>query len=155
MEEQIQDQIQHTPLTSQEAFNEVWKHFVVEKNKPGMGRASEEDGEPDHEVFVCKYRGENGTKCAVGCLIPDDLYDPSMEGKNVNDIVIPHSPYPRVCELFENVDPELLRAMQSAHDNLDGVLFHEQDSVDTAAAMKKKLQDIARAYKLTIPETIV
>ena len=28
----------------------------------------------------CLYRGPDGTKCAVGCLIPDDLYSSQMEG---------------------------------------------------------------------------
>lgn len=28
----------------------------------------------------CKYRATNGTMCAVGCLIPDALYDRSVEG---------------------------------------------------------------------------
>lgn len=27
----------------------------------------------------CKYRGKNGTMCAIGVLIPDDLYMPSAE----------------------------------------------------------------------------
>ena len=36
----------------------------------------------------CMYRGENGTKCAVGHLIPDDDYDPLMEGKAASDYKI-------------------------------------------------------------------
>ena len=28
----------------------------------------------------CRYRGDNGTMCAVGCLIPDERYDISLEG---------------------------------------------------------------------------
>lgn len=28
----------------------------------------------------CAYRGDNGLKCAVGCLIADEHYDPRMEG---------------------------------------------------------------------------
>lgn len=28
----------------------------------------------------CRYRGENGRMCAVGCLIPDALYRNSIEG---------------------------------------------------------------------------
>ena len=28
----------------------------------------------------CAYRGASGTSCAVGCLIPDELYDPAAEG---------------------------------------------------------------------------
>lgn len=27
----------------------------------------------------CFYRGPNGTKCAVGWAIPDELYDPAIE----------------------------------------------------------------------------
>lgn len=30
----------------------------------------------------CAYRGDNGTACAAGCLIPDDLYKEKMEHKN-------------------------------------------------------------------------
>lgn len=28
----------------------------------------------------CAYRGHNGKMCAVGCVIPDELYSPAMEG---------------------------------------------------------------------------
>lgn len=28
---------------------------------------------------LCAYRGEDNTKCAVGCLIPDDIYCDEME----------------------------------------------------------------------------
>jgi len=33
------------------------------------------------------YLGFDGTKCAVGCLIPDDQYTPSLEGRNILDLV--------------------------------------------------------------------
>lgn len=29
----------------------------------------------------CMYRGPDGKKCAVGMFIPDDAYNPNMEGK--------------------------------------------------------------------------
>jgi hypothetical protein len=32
----------------------------------------------------CAYRGAGGTKCAVGCLIPDTAYRKSLEGHSVN-----------------------------------------------------------------------
>jgi hypothetical protein len=32
----------------------------------------------------CMYRGLNGTKCAVGHLIPDELYDPEIETLTFN-----------------------------------------------------------------------
>lgn len=34
----------------------------------------------------CAYRGENGLKCAIGHLIPDDLYLPQFEGTGIHSI---------------------------------------------------------------------
>jgi hypothetical protein len=34
----------------------------------------------------CMYRGLNGTKCAIGHLIPDELYDPGFEGTSFMDV---------------------------------------------------------------------
>lgn len=34
----------------------------------------------------CAYRGLNGTTCAVGCLIPDEMYDPIFENKGMRDL---------------------------------------------------------------------
>lgn len=66
---------------------------------------------------MCMYRGPNGLKCAIGCLIPDELYDPKMEYVGSID---------RVLERFfmlegflevENAEDErFLTALQQAHD---------------------------------------
>lgn len=32
---------------------------------------------------LCAYRGDNGLSCAVGCLIKDEFYHPSLETKSV------------------------------------------------------------------------
>jgi hypothetical protein len=32
----------------------------------------------------CAYRGDNGLTCAVGCLIPDELYSPFIEGSSAS-----------------------------------------------------------------------
>ena len=37
-----------------------------------------------NDIGGCLYRGPNGSKCAIGCLIPDEEYKDSMEGKSVN-----------------------------------------------------------------------
>ena len=54
-------------MTNQEIFDKVSKHLLIQKCK-SMNTQEE-----------CQYRGEN-TSCAVGCLIPDDLYDSIIEG---------------------------------------------------------------------------
>lgn len=33
-------------------------------------------------ITLCQYRGPNGTKCAIGHLIPDEMYDPVFESKS-------------------------------------------------------------------------
>lgn len=35
---------------------------------------------------VCMYRTMDGRKCPVGALIPDDLYRPEMEGRDVTSL---------------------------------------------------------------------
>lgn len=55
-------------MTNQEIFDKVLTHLRVQ------GRASVEEG------VGCMYRGPGGTSCAVGCLIPNYLYDPVIEG---------------------------------------------------------------------------
>lgn len=35
---------------------------------------------------VCAYRGADGSKCAIGHLIPDSMYHPSYEGLDVNGL---------------------------------------------------------------------
>lgn len=67
---------------------------------------------------TCSYRGEEGRMCAVGCLIPDELYRPSLEGwavwqPAVNSVlgqcgidVSPKSPMRK-----------MLTRLQSIHDN--------------------------------------
>ena len=37
---------------------------------------------------TCAYRGEHGMRCAVGFLIPDELYYHGLEGKSAMDVDI-------------------------------------------------------------------
>lgn len=60
---------------------------------------------------VCAYRGLDGGKCAIGALIPDEVYDQKMEGLIVDQIV---SKYP----VLEKYIPDLYVAyqLQRIHD---------------------------------------
>jgi hypothetical protein len=57
-------------MDKQAIFDKVWKHFVV-------------DGGGYSATGICNYRDGKGNSCAVGCLIPDELYDPLMEGSGL------------------------------------------------------------------------
>lgn len=55
-------------LTKQEIFDKVRAHLLAQgaKSQDGAGE--------------CRYRAKDGLKCALGCLITDDAYDPKIEG---------------------------------------------------------------------------
>ena len=54
--------------TAQELFNEVVSHLRKQK-KQSLSQHG-----------YCMYRGEDGLKCAIGHLIPDERYHNDMEG---------------------------------------------------------------------------
>lgn len=92
-------------MTRQEIFDKVAAHLLTQ------GRRSVDD-----ETNECVYRHRDGAMCAVGCLIPPELYDPKMEGVSVD-----HSP--RVKRALNDVgivlDSEMdrfLRDLQLIHD---------------------------------------
>jgi hypothetical protein len=60
-------------LTRQEIFDKVATHLLTQGR-----RSMNEAG------ISCAYRGEDGLKCAIGVLIPDDQYKPSFEGYSVD-----------------------------------------------------------------------
>jgi hypothetical protein len=89
-------------MTDQEIFDTVAKHLLTQKAK-----ALSENG-------TCAYRGENGTKCAVGCLISDEDYFPSIEGKVVTGLFRDFGEKPAINQLKSN--EILLIKLQSIHD---------------------------------------
>ncbi len=73
----------------------------------------------------CAYRSHDGASaCAVGVLIPDDQYEPHMEGPWVGELVRLF-PFLRGTFGIENdTDVDFLRAMQ---DDVHDKLFRELD----------------------------
>lgn len=58
-------------MTPQEIFDAVSSHLLKQNE-----RSTRPSG-------GCAYRSEDGLKCAVGCLIPDEKYSYTMEGTRV------------------------------------------------------------------------
>ena len=90
-------------MSPQEIFDTVVKHLRKQNARSTFCRDT---------IDVCAYRGINGTKCAVGCLIPDDVYDISMEGVGVYGIV-----YNNKLQFLAN-NIELCRDLQHIHDSI-------------------------------------
>lgn len=83
------------------------------------------------------YRGVGGMKCAIGQLIPDDMYDSGMEGKSIYRI---KELYPAIRELLQNVKHPLLLRMQYIHD-------HHSDPTNWRPLFERAAKD----YNLQMP----
>jgi hypothetical protein len=109
-------------LTAQQIFDRVLTHLRTQ----GQAARHVYDGGTS-----CRYRLEqdNGPtlSCAVGCLIPDDVFEPGIEGSSIGAILSLAEDYekaggldnmPAHKWLYENVREHLhlLQDLQRAHD---------------------------------------
>lgn len=85
-------------MTDQELFDRVATHLLTQ------GEQSFDEG------IGCAYRGENGKKCAIGCLIPDEWYSEDLEGNTVHQKVI------REAAGIAESQLQLADALQACHD---------------------------------------
>lgn len=111
------------PLSqNQKTFNKVYKH-LIKQGKKSVG-----------EHGSCLYRGQDGTKCAVGCLIPDRLYNKDIEHKS--------AVFRTVRNVLEQLghDPSFCQELQMIHDNR-GV-----------ASWPNELEVLAEKYSLKVPQ---
>ena len=107
-------------LSQQEIFTTVVKHLRNQGRK-----AQQTDVDPDMPG-PCLYKTKDGLKCAVGCLIPDHLYHPEMEGRSVRDMVRKFSTVRELLGIqFIHPDGDglegnisLLERLQDLHDSI-------------------------------------
>lgn len=85
-------------MTQQELFDRVATHLLTQKAK-----AIGADGR-------CRYRAPNGLTCAIGCLIPEEQYDPELEGCTVFNTRI------REVAGFQMALSDLAADLQRLHD---------------------------------------
>jgi hypothetical protein len=114
-------------MTKQEIFDTVALHLI----KQGKQSA---DATGD-----CFYRSPDGLKCAVGCLIPDEVYRPEMEGKNIYQLI--DKKYLSL-KFFQRYHI-LLTSLQTAHDAL-----HPKDMTWKDAVILS-LRRIAKSYNIS------
>jgi hypothetical protein len=113
-------------VNTQEAYDAIREYF----SKPDAILAKSQGGR-------CEYRTAEGRGCAVGCLIPDGLYDPKMENHVVDTVFMD---FPAVGKYFEGVDMNFLLRAQSLHD----------DQSDTAFDFVLQLDELAQEYDLEL-----
>ena len=95
-------------MNNQEAFTTVARHLLTQKER-ALNHNPYNPSNP-----LCAYRAEDGKKCAIGCLIPDDLYVKEMEDLPVRRLI---TDFPNIALLFKDVDISLLKKLQLVHDD--------------------------------------
>ena len=96
-------------MTPQEIFDTVATHLFTQGERAGIFVDEDDDFGPE---FECRYRTPHGAKCAVGVLLPDEVYDPAMEGRSVLGICESGFQVPSWIARTSN----LLVALQQVHD---------------------------------------
>lgn len=87
-------------LTNQKVFDKVARHLLTQGK-----RAQNENRD-------CMYRAPDGSKCEAGCLIPDDLYDKSIEGTCIDGDSPTHQLLKKLVR-----SPSFVGELQSIHDD--------------------------------------
>ena len=126
----------------QEIFNDIWAKAYAQKFEPSFSES---------EKGLCAYRGANGQRCNVGHLIPDDRYDPKIEGEEVHSdgIFERTTAYDR-CVAADLSKPEMRRVLvflqlcQEAHD-------YSGSSPNPSSKHRSSLVNIAGDAGLSIP----
>jgi len=113
-------------MTDQEVFDRVALHLLTQNKKS-------EYTEAEGTIPFCKYRNSEGLSCAVGCLIPDDKYDISIEGGSVESMKVSMI----LDDLGFGYNTSLLINLQHIHDSFD-VDCWEQELRRTAAVRELK-----------------
>lgn len=108
-------------MTVTEIREKVIEHF----SKPDavMGYVKNPDAETAEEIDgKCVYRGDGDpaspVRCAFGCLIPDEIYNPNwdLNGGKISAYLFSHSD--ALQDLFSSEDQGEIRNLQSLHDSM-------------------------------------
>lgn len=90
-------------MNNQEAFDTMVKHLAKQKEK----------AIDPNDLDSCLYRSPTGLKCAVGALIPDELYSSEFEGNSIIGVLDSDI---ELSQVFKEVDNGLLDGAQDIHD---------------------------------------
>ena len=112
-------------MDRQAIFNKVVQHL----RKQGS-QAVDDNG--------CLYRSLDGKKCAIGCLIPDELYNQNIERCGVRSLS--HIFLANCIPGYSPDDEEFLSRLQRVHDNS---LIEEWETM---------LERVAFDFSLEMPE---
>lgn len=121
-------------MTPQEMFDKAYLGVIAQGE-----RSEKYNG-------YCAYRGQNGSKCGIGHLIPDDLAK-AWDRRSHSAIAKIKSTKAHPIPDFIKNNLALACAMQAAHDDSPSY-----DNGGFIREFKCRMEQVAKDYKLTIPQ---
>lgn len=134
-------------MTMQQMFDVMVSHMKAQGHKAvSNGR--------------CAYRGDDGSKCAVGALIKDEYYSEGIEGLGVGRLALRQGgSWPLGKALSQSLGMDIL---SRGHERTLAMLSDMQDVHDTAANWDAgglsviailRLKEVAKFYGLTFDDS--
>jgi len=134
------------PNSLQAIYDHVAAH-LLRQGRPALAPSSEQEDLIARGETICRYHGARGTRCAIGCLIPNGRYSDEMEGRWGPAVLADLGILPRaeIDEYDVSKAPRvrLLSALQMLHD--DAAAWPDDQIV---ARWEKGLADLAREFGL-------
>lgn len=93
-------------MKRQDIFDKVVTHLMAQ----GRAATKRLKGEP---LKTCAYRGGRDTMCAMGCLIPDELYHREFEGSDLEHLMHRAGPDYHTAFGREPLPPEARAALNA------------------------------------------
>lgn len=116
-------------MNKQKVFNQVVIHLITQNERAFGPRGN------------CVYRGKDGLRCAIGCLIPDDKYNEDMEGTPLSK---KQSVQDAISLKMSSLHLQLLVSLQFIHDHTTP---HHWETELKAIAKQNKLSFPSRTLK--------
>jgi hypothetical protein len=120
-------------MNRQEVFNTVYAGLLAQNARSTTQLSSSDGG------TACRYRGDAGRKCALGLLIPDELYSVEMEGRGAVRLLEQFPEIAKALGAESRQDAIFLVSLQRVHDGFE------------QAYWKRVLARTAAEWSLSIP----
>lgn len=119
-------------MTNQEAFDKAVPKIIKQGRRSISGN-------------TCKFRSENGDRCAVGMMFPKSQYKPYFDDSGSILLIMEEVP------ALKGTTMKFLRAMQHAHDNADdGFNKIDCNRKQFRKEFAKAARKVARRFKLKV-----